>query len=102
MVIIAGDCGAELGHMGEKREAADLGLRFKKLERVLDVRKGREFLLNIYYVPNTILTANFHLVRKEDITIIFISQFAIQKNQGSKRLNDMPRVAQVLKGRARP
>ena len=49
MVIIAGDCGAELGHMGEKREAADLGLRFKKLERVLDVRKGREFLLNIYY-----------------------------------------------------
>lgn len=88
--------------MGEKGEAADLGLRFKKLERVLDVRRGREFLLNTYYMPSTILTANFHLVRKEGTTIIFISHFAVQKNQDSKRLNDIPRVAQVLKGRARP
>lgn len=65
--------------MGEKGKAADLGSRLKKLERVFDVREGGDGLLKTCYVPSIVLTTNFHLVRKEGITVIFISHFTVQQ-----------------------
>lgn len=71
--------------MGEKGKAADLGSRLNKLERVFDVREGGEGLLKTCYVPSIALTTNFHLVRKEGITVLFISHFTVQKKTKIQR-----------------
>lgn len=59
---------------GWKRQGCRLTPKIEK-ERVLGVREGVERLLKICYVSSTVLTANFHLVRKEGINYHFYLSF---------------------------